>query len=207
MSADPKRSTIPLGAAESQNATVSQKATVSQDATVSQNATVSMASPIGTLWITCTPTGVQRIQFEEEYAKQAAADSEDAAGSDGAAERTQALCERVVVQLSEYFDGSRTEFDLPLDLEGTPFQESVWTALSTIPYGETVTYATQADRIGRPSAVRAVGAANGRNPVPIVLPCHRVIGASGSLTGYAGGLDRKRRLLELEGALESPSLF
>ena len=204
MSADPKRSTIPLGAAESQNATVSQKATVSQDATVS------MASPIGTLWITCTPTGVQRIQFEEEYAKQAAADSEDAAGSDGsdgAAERTQALCERVVIQLSEYFDGSRTEFDLPLDLEGTPFQESVWTALSTIPYGETVTYATQAERIGRPSAVRAVGAANGRNPVPIVLPCHRVIGASGSLTGYAGGLDRKRRLLEIEGALESPSLF
>ncbi|NNF54901.1 MAG: methylated-DNA--[protein]-cysteine S-methyltransferase [Acidimicrobiales bacterium] len=105
-------------------------------------------------------------------------------------------------QLKEYFAGERTEFDLPLDLRGTEFQTSVWRSLSIIPYGTTVTYSEQAQRLGRPSSVRAVASANGSNPVSIVLPCHRVIGSNGKLTGYAGGLDAKRWLLTLEGATD-----
>jgi methylated-DNA-[protein]-cysteine S-methyltransferase len=101
-------------------------------------------------------------------------------------------------QLDEYFAGSRTSFDLPLDLRGTPFQQQAWRALASIPYGETRTYAEQAVRLGRPTAFRAVGAANGRNPISIVLPCHRVIGSDGSLTGFAGGLEAKRWLLDHE---------
>ena len=101
-------------------------------------------------------------------------------------------------QLTEYFEGSRKEFDLPLSLHGTEFQVSVLQALQDIPYGETVSYGEIAKRIGRPKAVRAVGAANGRNPIPIVVPCHRVIGSSGDLTGFGGGLDTKEALLRLE---------
>ena len=104
-------------------------------------------------------------------------------------------------QLSEYFDGDRTSFDVPLDLRGTTFQEAAWRALGDIPYGSTRSYGEQAALIGRPKAVRAIGQANGRNPVPIVLPCHRVIGADGSLTGFGGGLDLKTQLLQHEGAL------
>ena len=106
-------------------------------------------------------------------------------------------------QLDEYFAGERREFDLELDLEGTEFQRSVWRALEDIPYGATESYGELAARLGRPGASRAVGAANGSNPIPIVLPCHRVIGSSGSLTGYGGGLDAKRSLLELEGLVVS----
>ncbi|MBT8088090.1 MAG: methylated-DNA--[protein]-cysteine S-methyltransferase [Gammaproteobacteria bacterium] len=101
-------------------------------------------------------------------------------------------------QLLEYFAGERTEFDLPLRLDGSEFQVSVLKALQEIPYGETVSYGEIARRIGRPKAVRAVGAANGRNPIPIVVPCHRVIGTSGDLTGFGGGLDTKEALLRLE---------
>jgi methylated-DNA-[protein]-cysteine S-methyltransferase len=101
-------------------------------------------------------------------------------------------------QLDAYFRGELTSFDLPLSLEGTQFQRCVWTALQSIPYGETISYGELARRIGQPSASRAVGLANGRNPVAIVVPCHRVIGADGSLTGYGGGMDRKRFLLALE---------
>ena len=105
-------------------------------------------------------------------------------------------------QLDEYFAGERTTFDLPLELHGTDFQQQCWRALATIPYGQTVSYGEQARRLGLgPDAARAVGAANGRNPIPIVLPCHRVIGADGSLTGFGGGLPTKRYLLEHEGAL------
>ena len=104
----------------------------------------------------------------------------------------------VVAQLAEYFAGERTDFELPLNLSGTPFQRTVWTALREIPYGTTISYGELADRIGRPTASRAVGLANGKNPVGIVVPCHRVVGASGDLTGYGGGLDRKRRLLDFE---------
>ena len=104
-------------------------------------------------------------------------------------------------QLGEYFAGTRTSFELPLSPQGTPFQKDVWHALADIPYGQTISYAQLATRVGKPTAMRAVGAANGRNPLPIVLPCHRVIGADGSLTGFGGGLPTKQFLLELEGAM------
>lgn len=103
-----------------------------------------------------------------------------------------------VDQLGAYFAGELTDFDLELDLRGTGFQQQVWKALLTIPYGETRSYGEIAEQIGAPGAARAVGLANGHNPIAIVVPCHRVIGASGGLTGYGGGLDRKRTLLELE---------
>ena len=109
-----------------------------------------------------------------------------------------AILARAVAQLDEYFAGTRTTFDLPLDVEGSPFQRTVWDGLCGIGYGETISYGTLAERIGNPKAVRAVGLANGRNPVSIVVPCHRVIGADGSMTGYGGGIDRKVFLLALE---------
>ena len=101
-------------------------------------------------------------------------------------------------QLGEYFAGARTGFDLPLRLSGTEFQRRAWLALADIAYGSTVSYAQQAAAIGKPGAFRAVGSANGSNPLPIVLPCHRVVGADGSLTGFGGGIEVKRQLLELE---------
>lgn len=109
---------------------------------------------------------------------------------------------RTAEQLAAYFAGETRDFDIDLSTSGTPFQQRVWAALRDIPYGETVTYGELAAALGRPTASRAVGLANGRNPIPIVIPCHRVVGADGSLTGYAGGLDRKTTLLGLEsGAL------
>jgi methylated-DNA-[protein]-cysteine S-methyltransferase len=104
----------------------------------------------------------------------------------------------VIRQLDEYFGGQRTEFNLPMNLVGTPFQRTVWAALQEIPYGETRSYGQLAVRIGRPGAARAVGLANGRNPIGIIVPCHRVVGASGDLTGYGGGLERKQHLLDFE---------
>ncbi|MER5441689.1 methylated-DNA--[protein]-cysteine S-methyltransferase [Streptomyces sp. NPDC002790] len=104
----------------------------------------------------------------------------------------------VIDQLNAYFQGELTEFELPLDLHGTPFQRSVWAQLQRIPYGETRTYGELAEALGKPAASRAVGLANGKNPVGVIVPCHRVIGANGDLTGYGGGLDRKRRLLAFE---------
>ena len=103
-------------------------------------------------------------------------------------------------QLTDYFAGKRTMFDLPLSFAGTDMQRAVWSALLTIPFGETRSYADVARQIGRPTAVRAVGAANGRNPISIIAPCHRVVGSDGSLTGFAGGLAAKEKLLTLEGA-------
>ena len=108
--------------------------------------------------------------------------------------------QRAMTQLAEYFAGARRTFDLPLAPRGTAFQRRVWRALGEIPYGKTIAYGELARRIGKPSASRAVGLANGANPLPIVVPCHRVIGADGSLTGYGGGLERKDLLLRLEGA-------
>ncbi|MFB7452194.1 methylated-DNA--[protein]-cysteine S-methyltransferase [Streptomyces sp. NPDC056194] len=113
-----------------------------------------------------------------------------------------------VRQLDAYFAGELTEFDLPLNLVGTPFQLRVWEQLLRIPYGETRTYGELAEELGNPGASRAVGLANGKNPVGIIVPCHRVIGAGGSLTGYGGGLDRKQRLLAFEsGTAEPDALF
>lgn len=109
-----------------------------------------------------------------------------------------------VQQLAEYFAGERTSFDLDLELAGTQFQRQVWAALRTIPYGQTRSYRQIAEQVGASGAFRAVGLANGRNPIGIIVPCHRVIGATGSLTGYGGGLDRKRFLLALEKANNSP---
>jgi len=113
----------------------------------------------------------------------------------------------VVEQLAEYFAGERTDFELSLDLVGTAFQRTVWTALREIPYGETCSYGEIARKIGSPGASRAVGLANGHNPIGIIVPCHRVIGANGSLTGYGGGLERKRMLLDLEKSRMAPALF
>jgi methylated-DNA-[protein]-cysteine S-methyltransferase len=111
-----------------------------------------------------------------------------------------------VDQLNAYFAGDLTDFDIQLDMRGTEFQRRVWKALLTIPYGETRSYGEIAEQIGAPGAARAVGLANGRNPIAIIVPCHRVIGASGSLTGYGGGLDRKKTLLELEKSRASVNL-
>lgn len=109
---------------------------------------------------------------------------------------------RTISQLHDYFDGRRQTFELPLDLsQGSDFQQTVWRALTAIPYGQTVSYLHLAQAVARPSAVRAIGGAVGRNPLGIVLPCHRVVGANGQLTGYTGGLERKVALLQLEGAL------
>jgi methylated-DNA-[protein]-cysteine S-methyltransferase len=105
---------------------------------------------------------------------------------------------RAETELKEYFAGQRNEFEVPLTLVGTPFQQRVWTALQDIPYGATTSYGELADRLGQPTASRAVGLANGKNPISIIVPCHRVVGASGSLTGYGGGLERKRYLLDFE---------
>ena len=108
-------------------------------------------------------------------------------------------CPPLLQELDEYFAGKRRTFDLPLAPKGTPFQLAVWHALLEVPYGDTVTYAELARRIGKPNAVRAVGAANGANPIPVIIPCHRVIGSNGTLTGYGGGIERKQWLLALEG--------
>ncbi len=112
-------------------------------------------------------------------------------------ERTE-LTDRAMEQLREYFSGQRKQFELPYELRGTEFQKKVWAALEAIPYGQTRSYREIAQAVGNPKAVRAVGAANGKNPMWIVVPCHRVIGADGGLTGYAGGVELKRALLELE---------
>lgn len=105
-------------------------------------------------------------------------------------------------QLAEYFSGDRTDFDLPLHVEGNPFEVDVWFAMRSIPYGETISYGEQSDIAGHPGAFQAVGAANGRNPLPIVVPCHRVIGSDGSLVGFGGGLETKRFLLDLESGVQ-----
>jgi methylated-DNA-[protein]-cysteine S-methyltransferase len=150
-----------------------------------------VASPIGDLLLRVACGKLTAIDFAHQARDIDAPEIGDAADP---------LLVRVAAQLAEYFEHRRTTFDVALDPAGTPFQQRVWQALMTIPFGETVSYAEIAQRIGQPRAVRAVGLANGRNPIPILIPCHRVIGADGSLTGYAGGLAIKRALLELEGA-------
>lgn len=146
-------------------------------------------SPIGHLTLIGSSEGLTHILFDgQEPADVGLPDDLPEADDDP-------ILAAVARQLDEYFAGDRREFDLPLDLRGTDFQRAAWLALAEVPYGETRSYAEQADAIGRPGAFRAVGAANGKNPVPIVLPCHRIIGADGSLTGFGGGLPLKQRLL------------
>ena len=149
-------------------------------------------SPVGTLTLVASDEGLRAVIWPDGRL-----DRVGLAGETLTPGGTPVL-EATAGQLDEYFAGTRTAFDLPLDLQGTPFQLAAWQALAAIPYGETRTYGEQADTIGRPSAVRAIGAANGRNPVSIVLPCHRVIGSNGSLVGFGGGLEVKAALLEFE---------
>src|SRR3954449_10842105 len=154
-----------------------------------------ISSPIGDLTLTAGDRGLTGLYMHHHRHRPPL---------DPAAKRAAAPFEEVRWQLAQYFAGERTAFDLQLDPAGTPFQRAVWDALLEIPYGETTSYGELARRLGRPAASRAVGLANGRNPISIVVPCHRVVGASGSLTGYGGGIDRKRFLLELEsGAYEN----
>ncbi|HTV78342.1 MAG TPA: methylated-DNA--[protein]-cysteine S-methyltransferase [Steroidobacteraceae bacterium] len=156
-----------------------------------------MESPIGVLKLIGSDRGLSAVLWEHE-------DSIPAQFGELAAQPHHPLLCQARQQLEEYFAGTRTRFTVKLDLAGTRFQNSVWNALRTIPFGETRSYAQIAGQIGRAKAVRAVGAANGRNPIPIIVPCHRVIGADGSLTGFAGGLGIKARLLALEGGSVSP---
>jgi methylated-DNA-[protein]-cysteine S-methyltransferase len=151
-----------------------------------------LASPVGTLTLAATDDGLHAIEFPR---------NRHAANRAGWTEGQHPVLDLAACQLDEYFAATRRAFDLPLAPRGTDFQRTVWLALAGIAYGETVSYAQLAQRVGKPTAMRAVGAANGRNPLPIVLPCHRVIGADGSLTGFGGGLPTKQFLLELEGAL------
>jgi O-6-methylguanine DNA methyltransferase len=164
-------------------------------------------TPAGVFGAVLTSRGLSRLIFPGEAFEQCdawVARWEPAAGRS---------CDRAALlqlgeQLSEYFEGTLRQFTVPLDLRGTPFQQRVWSALRDVGYGELRTYGQVASGMGSPQAVRAVGAANGANPVPIIVPCHRIIGSSGRLIGYGGGLDMKRRLLELEGVMSAfePSL-
>ena len=144
-------------------------------------------SPIGQLRLVSNGRALVRIEFEGRHS------------ADGEPQEDPVL-NKTIDQLREYFAGKRQRFSVPVEPGGTDFQNRVWEALKAIPYGELRSYRDIADEIGNLKAVRAVGAANGRNPIPIVVPCHRVIGSNGQLTGFAGGLSTKQALLELEGA-------
>ena len=156
-------------------------------------------SPIGPLMLAADDAGLRHIEFRDNRHP---ANRADWHGGDSE------ILQASEAQLADYFAGTRRDFDLPLAPQGTAFQLQVWHELARIPFGATISYAQLAQRIGNPSGTRAVGAANGRNPLPIVLPCHRVIGADGSMTGFGGGLPTKEFLLRLEGALpETGDLF
>ncbi len=145
------------------------------------------ASPLGPLVLGSDGRAVTNVDFDDT-----GIELTNAAGA------SDPLLARLARELDEYFAGERTVFDLPLAPAGTPFRQIIWRALCEVPYGETLSYAELATRAGRPRAIRATGTANGANPIAILIPCHRIIGADGSLTGYSGGLDRKRALLALE---------
>ena len=150
-------------------------------------------TPVGELRIVGGPNGLRAILWgAEDVARIASIDEADLR------EGRTPLLDKAVEQLEEYFAGSRRDFDLPLDPLGTPFQQSAWMVLRTIPYGKTISYGQQARQLGDPNKARAVGAANGKNPLSIVVPCHRVIGSGGHLTGFAAGLDVKSWLLDHE---------
>jgi methylated-DNA-[protein]-cysteine S-methyltransferase len=152
-----------------------------------------LQTPIGPLTLTAGERGLRAIHFADEAVVLAAERRDD----DALAEPRR--------QLSEYFAGERRVFDLPLDPGGTPFQRRVWQAVAAVPYGQTTTYRAIAGALGNPGLSRAVGACNARTPIPIVMPCHRVLGSDGRLTGYRGGLEAKRALLELERASQTAS--
>ena len=157
-----------------------------------------LPTPVGRLRLVADREGLREVWFESGRHQREPAPGWSHSPQSLAFART---------QLEEYFAGTRCAFDLPLHPLGTPFQLAVWEELGRIPYGEPISYGELARRIGHPQAVRAVGAANGRNPLPIVLPCHRVIGANGSLTGFGGGLPTKRFLLAMEDGIARGDLF
>ncbi len=160
-----------------------------------------IGSPVGPLTLVADGDELVAIEMlDEESARAAQADGDNGAAPPAQTDRDNGadVLAEAASQLAAYFAGDRRTFDLSLRLEGTPFQLSVWDAVAGIPFGETVSYADIAHRIGRPTALRAVGRTVGLNPLPIVVPCHRVVGSRGQLTGYAGGLDVKERLLALE---------
>jgi methylated-DNA-[protein]-cysteine S-methyltransferase len=152
-----------------------------------------IATPLGAMRMTTDGRAILALEYDAPAPSSSAPLSPDA----------RRLADDLQRDLDAYFAGERTSSSFTLAPAGTPFQRSVWDALRAIPYGQTVSYGEIARRVGRPAAVRAVGAANGNNPIAILIPCHRVIGADGALTGYGGGLDRKRKLL----ALEAPAPF
>jgi methylated-DNA-[protein]-cysteine S-methyltransferase len=158
-----------------------------------------MTSPVGRLTLVATDKGLAAILWENDRPRRVRLTVE-------AEEVGHPVLVETERQLEEYFAGRRKQFALTLDVSGTAFQRQVWNALLTIPFGETRSYGQIAKQIGSPNAVRAVGAANGRNPISIVAPCHRVVGSTGALTGFAGGLDVKAHLLALEGALVRPGI-
>jgi methylated-DNA-[protein]-cysteine S-methyltransferase len=149
-------------------------------------------TPIGVLTIESDGEAITHITLPDEHTKKPNGSTVDDSP-------VPEVVKLAVAQLTEYFAGKRTEFALPLEVDGTEFQKDVWMTLADIPYGRTVSYAELAGMVGRPTAFRAVGQANGANPIPIVLPCHRVIATGGGIGGYGGGLDMKRKLLALEG--------
>ena len=153
-------------------------------------ATLVMSSPVGVLRLTASVSGVKSIEVIKGSRATNAAVSRNGAG---------AIVRQAEKELREYFSGRRQKFTVKLDLDGTEFQRTAWEAMRRIPFGSTISYGEQAKAIGKPKAFRAVGSANGRNPVPIIVPCHRVLASDGSLGGYSLGLSMKRRLLALEG--------
>jgi methylated-DNA-[protein]-cysteine S-methyltransferase len=148
-----------------------------------------MESPVGPLTLVATDGVLNGLYMDDQRHRPLA----DLFGP-----RDDSQCRAVIEQLTAYFAGDLKDFDVPLAMAGTEFQRRVWTELTNIPYGETISYGELAERLGRPTAARAVGLANGKNPISIIVPCHRVIGSTGSLTGYGGGLPRKRYLLSFE---------
>ena len=162
------------------------------------------SSPLGLLFLARTERGLRFLEFMERRSLKRAIASHEEEYPDAKWEPSLLELKHVADQLGAYFTGSLTRFAVPLDVVGSEFQRQVWGALLKIPYGETRSYGAVAKAIGQPKAARAVGLANNQNPVTIIIPCHRVIGADGSLTGYGGGLPRKRRLLELEARFSQP---
>ncbi|MEM7385298.1 MAG: methylated-DNA--[protein]-cysteine S-methyltransferase [Verrucomicrobiota bacterium] len=149
-------------------------------------------SPVGSLVLLASPAGLAGLFFGHRLEDKSTLPPEESRNT---------ILDQATRQLEEYFAQERETFELPLDPAGTPFREQVWLELRKIPYGQTLSYGELARKIDNPAAIRAVGTANGANPISIIVPCHRVIGADGSLTGFGGGLEIKRRLLEHEGAL------
>jgi methylated-DNA-[protein]-cysteine S-methyltransferase len=160
-------------------------------ATAPTTTTTTVDSPVGPLTLTACDGSLSRLHMQ---------DQRHAPAHSPKWQRDDRAFDEVVQQLQAYFAGQLTQFDLPLAVDGTPFQRRVWAALREIPYGQTISYGELAHWVGSPGAARAVGLANGRNPVGIIVPCHRVIGADGSMTGYGGGVQRKVWLLEHEAA-------